>query len=130
MRPSDREIWKKIADASEALKLGRFQIGPTKHLAGDLAELQLQATRDLPHLLASLLKEIQDAGPTECYAGTRPPQRSYEPEINRLELWAYAWHSQRFQKRMYLKFALKNQGTNQCYIHVDCHEDRPEQKLL
>jgi hypothetical protein len=130
MRPSAREIWKKIADAIEAIRSGRFQIGPTKHLADDLADLQLPTARDLPQLLADLLKEIQDAGPTECYAGTRPPQRSYEPEISRLELWAYAWPSQRFQKRMYLKFALKKRGAHQWYIHVDCHEDRPEQTLL
>jgi hypothetical protein len=77
-------------------------------------------------LLIILLEEIQNAGPIQCYAGTRPPQRSYEPEILRLELWAYSWHSPRFRKRMYLKFALKNQ----CYIYVDCHADRPPERLL
>jgi hypothetical protein len=125
MRPSNREIWKKIADALEALKHRRFQIGLTRHLTSDLAELESSA-QDLPHLLAELLKEIQDAKPTECYAGSRPPLRSFEPEIQNLELWAYAWHSPRFNKRMYLKFAIKKE----CYIHVRCHEDRPEDTLL
>lgn len=125
MRPSDREIWKKIADALEALKAGRFQIGLTRHLVSDLAELELSEP-DLPHLLGDLLKEIHDAKPTECYVGSRPPQRSFEPEIQNLELWAYAWHSQRFKKRMYLKFSLKKEW----YVHVRCHEDRPENALL
>jgi len=121
LRPSKKEICKKITDALEALGAGQFQIGLTKHLVGDLAELALDSAQDLPNLLTDLLKEIQDEGPIECYAGTRPPQRSYEQSIHDLELWAYAWHSERFKKRMYLKFALKNG----CYIYVDCHEDRP-----
>lgn len=80
----------------------------------------------IPALLIELLKEIEHEGPLKCYAGTRPPQRSYEPEILKLELWAYSWHSQRYSKQMYLKFALKKQ----CYIYVDCHEDRPQERLL
>ena len=125
-RPSPREICGKVADALVALNAGRFQLGPLKHLSSDLAELELAAASRLPDLLIVLLEEIRHAGPLECYAGTRPPQRSYEPEILKLELWAYRWHSPRCRKRMYLKFALKNQ----CYIHVDCHEDRPPERLL
>ena len=125
MRPSNREIWKKIADALEALKQERFQRGLTRHYSSDLAELKV-SEQELPHLLAEMLKEIQDAKPTECYAGNRPPLRSYEPEIQNLELWAYAWHSRHFNKQMYLKFAIKKQ----CYIHVRCHEDRQETNLL
>src|SRR2546428_5180925 len=120
MRPSDRELWKKIADALAALRAGRWDPGLTKHVVADLAELELDASRDLPVLLIQLLEEIQTAGPSKCYRGTRPPQKSYEPEIEKLELWAFAWHSERFGKRMYLKFALRKQ----CYVYVDCHKDR------
>jgi hypothetical protein len=126
MRPSPKEICNKVADALVALRAGRFQFGPLKHLSGDLAEMELDAASGLPGLLVVLLEEIKSAGPIECYAGTRPPQRSYEPETLKLELWAYRWHSPRFQKWMYLKFALKNQ----CYIHVGCHEDRPPERQL
>ena len=126
LRPSNKEICKKLADGLVALKCGRFQFGPTKHISGDLADMQLDAASDIPDLLRELLEEIQHEGPTKCYAGTRPPQRSYEPEILNLELWAYSWHSPRLSKRMYLKFALKNE----CYIHVDCHEDRPPETFL
>jgi hypothetical protein len=125
-RPSPREMCGKVTDALTALQSGRFQLGPLKHLSGDLEELELPSAVELPNLLIDLLGEIQQTGPIECYAGTRPPQRSYESQILGLELWAYSWHSPRFRKRMYLKFALKNQ----CYIHVDCHEDRPPERLL
>lgn len=124
-RPSDREICGKVADALAALRADRLQLGPQKHISADLDDLGID-TADLLGLLIILLEEIQNAGPIRCYAGTRPPQRSYEREILRLELWAYSWHSPRFRKRMYLKFALKNQ----CYIYVDCHEDRPPERLL
>lgn len=125
-RPSNKEICNKVADALGALRDGRFQVGPTKHLVGDLEELQLETAKDLPVLLIVLLEEIKNAGPITCYAGTRPPQRSYEPEILQLELWPYRWHSDSLRKRMYLKFALKKQ----CYVYVDCHEDRPPERLL
>lgn len=124
-RPSKREICNKVADALVALKGGRFQIGVTKHLAGDFEGMQLEKAEDLPGLLIVLLEEIKALDPIKCYAGTRPPQRSYEPEIHQLELWAYCWQSHHLGKRMYLKFALKKEW----YVYVDCHEDRPERLL-
>jgi len=124
-RPHNREIWKKIADALEALSQGRFQIGVSRHVTSDLAELQISA-QDLPQLLAEFLREIQQAKPHECYRGKHPPRPSIEPEIINEELWEYAWHSQRLNKRMYLKFVLKKEW----YIHVRCHEDRPPETLL
>jgi hypothetical protein len=124
-RPSKKEICNKVADALAALKAGRFQIGPTKHLSGDLEALQLATTKDLSNLLIVLLEEVKNADPIKCYAGTRPPHRSYEPEILHLELWAYRWHSASLCKWMYLKFTLKKEW----YVYVDCHEDRPERQL-
>ena len=121
-RPSNHEICKKIKDALEALRAGRFMFGPTKHLAGDMEDLELESEPDLTPLLVELLREINAAGPVPCYAGTRPPQRSYEAEILSLELWAYRWQSKRCGKAMYLKFALKKDH----YIYVDCHPDRPK----
>ena len=105
-----------------ALRHGRFMIAVTKHLTGDLDGLALETERELPALLIGLLEEIEAANPLNCYAGMRPPQRSYEPEIRGQELWAYSWESERCGKPMYLKFALK-QGR---YLYVDCHEDSPE----
>ena len=79
-RPSNREICGKVADALAALRAGQFQFGPTKHISGDLDDLGVD-TADLLEVLVELLEEVQNAGPIQCYAGTRPPQRSYEPEI-------------------------------------------------
>jgi hypothetical protein len=120
-RPSNHEICKKIEDAFAALRAGRFEQVVTKHVYGDLADLRLDSAEELPGLLNELLNEIKTIGPVQCYAGDKPPQRSYELELRGLELWAYTWHSERLGIRMYLKFALKKEW----YIHVDCHRDNP-----
>jgi hypothetical protein len=120
-RPSNKEIVSKVKLAMDDLKANKFMFGTTKHLAGDLDAIGLETTKDLPSLLIELLEEINAVGPLGCYAGTRPPQRSYEPEIKNLELWAYAWSSPLLNKAMYIKFALKAGH----YVYVDCHEDRP-----
>jgi hypothetical protein len=122
-RPTDKEAYGKVVLALDALRARRWQIGLTKHYSADLEGLGLEASDELPDLLIELFEEIKVAGPAECYAGGRPPQRSYEREIQELELWAYHWQSKRLQKRMYLKFAMKK---NSIYIYVDCHEDRPQ----
>lgn len=106
-----------------ALRAGRFEQVVTKHLYGDLADLKLDSAEELPGLLIELLNEIKTIGAVQCYAGDKPPQRSYEPELRGLELWAYAWHSERLGRRMYLKFALKKEW----YIYVDCHPDNPRE---
>jgi hypothetical protein len=105
-----------------ALHAGYFQQVVIKHLYGDLADLELDSAEELPDLLIKLLNEIQAIGPIQCYAGDKPPQRSYEPELSGLELWAYAWHSNRLNRRMYLKFAMKKEW----YVYVDCHRDNPK----
>jgi len=68
-RPSNHEICKKIADALTALRDGKFTQVVTKHIYGDLADLELDsAEQQLPGLLIELLEEIQTIGPIECYA--------------------------------------------------------------
>ncbi len=72
-RPSPREVEKKIGDALTALKAGRVLHALTKHLAGDLADLELDSVADLVGLVEIFLREIQDAGAVSCYAGGHPP---------------------------------------------------------
>ena len=93
----------------------------TKHLVADLEDLPVADEDALIELLAELLRELVAADPSACYAGGRPPQRSYETEIKSLELWAFAWPSNHLGKRTYLKFALKAD----VFIYIDCHEDNP-----
>jgi len=120
-RPSNHEICKKIADALAAIRGDKFSQVVTKHIYADLADMELDSATDLPGLLIELLEEIRIIGPIECYAGGKPPKRSYEPELHNQELWAYSWHSERLGKQMYIKFVLKSGW----YIHVDCHKDNP-----
>jgi len=120
-RPSNHEICKKIADALAALRGGKFQQVVTKHIYGDLADLELDSADELPGLLVKLLEEIKTIGPVKCYAGGHPPHRSYEPELKGLELWPYCWHSESLNRGMYLKFAMKKEW----YVYVDCHRGNP-----
>ncbi len=120
-RPSDREIHQKLAAAKAALQQGDYQFPLQKHLVADLDALGAASEDDLIELVCEFISEITVAGPNECYCGGRPPQRSYEREIKDLELWAYVCYSERFQREMYLKFALKK-GV---YLYVDFHESTP-----
>lgn len=124
-RPSNHEICKKVADALTAVEAGRRYIALTKHFAADVGELGLEGEAALWELVAKLLKEIRKADPVRCYAGSRPPQKSYEPEIKGEDLWAFRWPSVTLGREMYLKFALKNTKSGWVFAHVDCHEDRP-----
>ncbi len=117
-RPSNREIINKVGEALQALRADKFMFATGKHIYGDLAGLELDSAEELIPLLIDLLEEINAAKPLDCYAGSYPPRPSYEPQILGLELWPYCWHSNRYGKRMYLKFALKKG----CYCYVDCHE--------
>jgi hypothetical protein len=125
-RPSAHEICKKVRDALLAIHAGRRQAPFTKHLIGDCQELNIYSAQELWGCLVELMKEILDANPVACYAGCHPPTRSYEAETRNMELWAYRWSSPSAGRRMYLKFAMKqdHQG-NWWYIHVDVHTDRP-----
>jgi hypothetical protein len=128
-RPTPAEIYGKVNNAIQALKAGRRDFGTRKHWASDSADLGLNSASDLWNLLPVLLEEIRLARPENCYAGTRPPQRSYEDDdaISDEELWAFAWNSQRLARRMYLKFVLtKNRRGEWHYFHLDCHTDAPK----
>jgi hypothetical protein len=130
-RPTPKELYGKVGHALRALVAGRRDFGTRKHWAGDREELGLQRAEELWELLPILLEEIKHAKPEKCYAGQHPPQRSYESDtpIKDEELWAFAWDSKRFGKRMYLKFVLTKDSRDEWhYFHMDCHEDRPKTK--
>lgn len=120
-RPSGKELNKKLNEALSAVLSGSCQFPLTKHLVSDLEDLEVEDESELMRLVAESLREIMAAGAERCYAGTRPPMRSYESEIKDLELWPFAWSSTVFGRCMYLKFALKRG----IFLYVDCHEDRP-----
>ena len=117
-RPSTRELFKRIQDAKELLTDRQgFFANPLKAV-GELTELDIGDTIEIWPLIRDLLHEITP----EDYMGTKPPQKSYEKTIMGHELLAFSWQSQKLGKKMYIKFALKNQ----CYYYVSLHESKQE----
>lgn len=86
-------------------------------LAADAVELDYDIELDL----VKVLMELLDAASPSDYTGSRPPQRSYEQDIQGLELFAFTVTSRRFKCRVYLKFVVA-QGW---FWLVSLHPDRP-----
>ncbi|MEN3944222.1 hypothetical protein WJU23_23165 [Prosthecobacter sp. SYSU 5D2] len=120
--PTPKTVVAKVREAIKALDNGKYAAIAEKHVSADLDELGFTSVGDYWDAIFGFLHEIQAAGPASCYAGGRPPQRSYERGFQGLELFAYAWDSPSAQRRMYLKFGIRNET----YYHLDCHEDRPK----
>ena len=115
-RPSNREIDKRIEEAKVCLCNEKgFFANPAK-VVGELSELDIDDAAEVWQLIKELLEEIEP----DDYAGTRPPQKSYEKMINNRELFAFSWKSEKLGKEMYIKFALK-EGL---YYYVSLHESR------
>lgn len=119
-RPSSGEIIKKVSDAIEALKKEKKAVPNSKHFVSDQDDLGIENTKDLWPLLVALLEEVKTIGPLDCYAGSSPPQKSYEIKVEGKELWAYSWESQSMNKKMYIKFCLIKGH----YFYMGCHESK------
>ena len=103
-RPSNREIDKRIKEAKRTLQENDVIFANPCKAMGEINALNLRDTEELRPLVIDLLEEIN----LQDYAGSCPPQRSYESSISDCELWAFSWDSLRLGKRMYLKFAVKD----------------------
>jgi len=114
-RPSDRELQKKLEEAKKALQLHAGLFANATKTVGELYDLDI-GTEEVWELVRELLEEITP----QDYAGGRPPQKSYEKMISERELFAFCWWSTKLEKKMYLKFALKNDR----YYYVSLHESR------
>ena len=117
-RPSAREIDKRLAEAQAVLQKQDLIFAHPVKAVGEINDLGLGDSSELRPLILNLLEEIFLVD----YAGSHPPQRSYEPSIADCELWAFSWNSASLGKKMYLKFALKN---SRFYL-VSIHRDRPQ----
>lgn len=115
-RPSDRELFRRLSDAKEALAHAPgFFANPAKAV-GELYALGIMETQEIWQLIKELLEEIEP----QDYEGARPPQKSYEKVIMGQELLAFSWLSAKLGKEMYLKFVLKNSR----YYYVSLHPSR------
>ena len=116
IRPSNRELHKKIEEAKASLKGQSGLFAHPAKAVGELEALGIGDTGEVWGLIQEFLEEIEPAD----YAGVHPPLRSYEKSIKECELFAFSWWSKKVEKRMYIKFALKNER----YYYVSLHEDK------
>jgi len=114
-RPSYRELAGKLREAKGAALNGCLQFVEPAPIYADLLEIDV-VIDDLAEIVPQALEEIKPAD----YAGTRPPQQSYEAAILKCELFAFVWSSGTFGCTMYLKFAVKER----CLWIVSLHKDR------
>lgn len=114
-RPSHKELNNKILLAKEAVSEESVSILNPIVIAIDALNLGY-LVEEINKVLLEILNELRP----NYYAGSHPPQRSYEAKIEGSELFAFRWISGRFGCRIYFKFALKQ-------LHlwvVSLHEDR------
>lgn len=116
--PSHKALTGKIRKAIEALQAGKVSYFDPTVIAADLLNLDC-GIEDVPEILAELLgKAVPDH-----YAGTRPPQRSYEEALGASELYAFTLDCKRLGCHIYFKFSLIDD-----YLWVvSFHEDKAKQ---
>lgn len=116
IRPTRGELDKKIKGARVALNIQSGLFAHPAKAVGELYALNIESNKHLWELILELLNEITP----EDYVGGRPPFRSYEKTIEDSELFAFCWNSERLNKKMYIKFALKRER----YYYVSLHESK------
>lgn len=107
-RPSNKETINKLKKAEQLIKAGssnRRVVKPVQ-FQSQLRSLDLTPKE----MWDTILEIIPEINPVDHYEGTRPPQKSYEKDIEGVELWAYSWTSAKFDnEEVYLKFALQEE---------------------
>jgi hypothetical protein len=116
-RPSHKELFGKLRSARQVVRAGRIALLDQLSLAADAIELGYSIALDLKAVLSELL----EASNPDHYTGSIPPQKSYEQDIQGLELFAFTVESKRFKCRVYFKFALEGE----MFWLVSLHPDRP-----
>ena len=113
--PSHKVLTGKIRQAIGAIRAGKITFLDPDVIAADLLNLDC-GIEDVLEILAELLREVVP----DHYAGTRPPQRSYEEALGGSELYAFKIDSRRVGCQIYFKFALIDD-----YLWVvSFHEDK------
>ena len=127
-RPSKRELYKKLTEASLLIKSGKWFPADAGKLQANWDELESKfgldtsLLEDRTQILTAVLREIE----IEDYAGRRPPQKSYEPAANGGEMFAFHWESDFFQKsEIYFKFCLTgtDSGRRVCVLSIHPQRD-------
>lgn len=114
-RPSKRELYQKIKQAKEAVSSDSLLIFHAEVIAEDAIDLGY-LVNDIKAVLLTIFDEID----LDYYAGSHPPQKSYETQIKGSELFAFRWKSKYFGCEVYLKYCLKGE---KMYL-VSLHQNR------
>jgi hypothetical protein len=115
-RPSDGELDRKLKGAKAALKAYTGLFANINKAVGELNVLDVESPNQIWELIVELLEEVSP----KDYAGTRPPQKSYEKTIEGVELFAFCWDSKKLGQKMYIKFALKDSR----YYYLSLHRSK------
>jgi len=121
-RPSHKELYNKIRGAKEAVSSGLVNIINQEVIVCDALELDYLIVSDLLNVLSSLLDEISP----ENYVGKKPPEKSYEQDIQDMDLFAFRVDSSWFKCKVYLKFALYD---GELWL-VSLHQHREKKEAL
>jgi hypothetical protein len=113
-RPSDGELDRKLKTAKAALKAHPGLFANIDKAVGELNALDVESPNQIWALIIELLEEISP----KDYAGGRPPQKSYEKTIVGKELFAFCWNSKKLGRKMYIKFALKDNRYYYLSLHI------------
>ena len=116
-RPSHKELYNKLREARRAVSKGLISLLNQDIIAADAIELEYSIETEL----IPVLKQLLDYTTPGDYAGSRPPQKSYEREIAGLDLFPFVAECRRFKCRVYYKFALVE---GRLWL-VSLHQDRP-----
>lgn len=101
-RPSHKELTGKLKETRSLAAEGRISILEPFSFACDAIELGYEIN-EISETIVSLLDEITP----DYYAGSRPPQRSYEDFIKGADLFAFEWQSRLLKADIYFKFAIR-----------------------
>jgi hypothetical protein len=102
-RPSHKELNKKIKQAKEVVSKRNINFIKKATIEAELLNFDILIDEFIPILL-NLLNEITP----DDYAGHRPPQKSYEDEIDNCDLFVFVWKSVKLKREIYLKFTIKD----------------------
>jgi hypothetical protein len=124
--PRSKEIGKKVREAIQALEHGSYDIADENQNARTFDSLGVTTMEDVLERVLEFLDEIQALGPEKCYCGIGGRVEFCNKKgYSDVRLYAYAWDSASMNKRMYLKFGIRNRGAiiSFTYIHLSCHDD-------
>ena len=116
-RPSHKELSNKLRQARIAVSKGLIILLNQDIIAADAIELKYTIKTEL----VPILQELLDYTTPGHYAGSRPPQKSYQREIEGLDLFPFVADCSRLKCRVYYKFALFE---GRLWL-VSLHQDRP-----